>query len=131
MASMNRVKSTLLRSSGMRKMLIRVLNMGRCLFNQGYAGATTQASRDRYSCLGGASSAAGAAAAGAPAGAAGTASSVTTFLGAFSRGTNFFLGLGNSKASPLRFCAAPPTLVIASWADLLYQPATTVSFLLS
>ena len=47
---------------------------------------------------------------------------------AFSRLTNFFLGLGNSNASPLRFCAVPPASVIFSWADLLYQPATTVSF---
>src|SRR4051812_36607817 len=121
---MNRVKSTLLRSSGMRKMLIRVLNMGsHHLFNY-WVRLTVQS----YSAsLAGAS---GAAAAGAPAaGASPSAAAAAAFFETFSRGTNFFLGLGNSKFSPLRFWAAPPRLVIFSWADLLNQPAATVSFL--
>ena len=49
-----------------------------------------------------------------PAGAAGaaapsSAAAAAAFFETFSRGTNFFLGLGNSKASPLRFWAAPPS----------------------
>src|SRR5947208_2613212 len=64
------------------------------------------------------------------AGAAATGSTGPGFLPPFfappSRGTNFFLGLGNSKASPLRFCAVPPAVVIFWCADLLYQPATIV-----
>src|SRR5258708_191351 len=68
--------------------------------------------------------------AGAAAGAAasGAASACFCFLGA-SRFTNFFLGLGNAKASPLAFWAVPPASVIFFSAERLYQPATTVSFL--
>src|SRR5947207_2181060 len=73
---------------------------------------------------------AGWAAASAGAAAASSAAAFLPFL-APSRGTNFFLGLGNSKDSPLGFCAVPPAAVIFSWADLLYQPATTVSFFFS
>src|SRR6185369_11561542 len=77
-------------------------------------------------------SAAGAPAAGASAAGASASSPPHFFFflpaaagASFSRGMNFFLGLGNSKASPLGFWAVPPAAVIFSWADLLYQPAIT------
>src|SRR5260221_5687599 len=109
---MNRVKSTLLRSSGIRKMLIRVLNIG---IPHVQPGGTD--------CYLDSSAGASGAAAGVAAAAGASPASAAIFLAGFSRGMNFFLTLGNSKFSPLRFCAAPPSSVILAWADLLYQPA--------
>src|SRR5205823_4785743 len=67
-----------------------------------------------YSDFGASAAGAGAVAAGA-APSAGAPSAATAsrffpppFFAPPSRGTNFFLGLGNSNASPLGFCAVPP-----------------------
>jgi hypothetical protein len=67
-------------------------------------------------------SAAGAASFGASAAASATALRTAT------RGMNFFFGLGNANSPPLLFWAVPPSAEIFAWADLLYQPAITVSF---
>src|SRR6185437_4106485 len=111
---MNRVNSTLFRSSGTRKMLISVLNI-RHLRRR----AAPEA-RQLYDSAGAPS--AGLAAS--PSAGAGSAWALD-FLGVW-RGTNFFLGLGNSNGSPLRFCGVPPASVIFWCAERLYHPATMV-----
>src|SRR3954470_22064289 len=132
---MNKVNSTLLRSSGTLKMLMNVLNMsGRVRFSEPVTfeprnSGSAEAGRYHHCSLLGdspPSTAAGAAAAGV-ASSAGAADFLPPTFFSPARFTNFFLGLGNSKASPLRFCADPPDAVMRSWADLLYQPAITFS----
>src|SRR5262245_6472608 len=119
---MNRVKSTLFRSSGTRKTLIRVLNIElvrcqRSVVRRRSSQLTTDDGQPTiHSDFGASASGLGASAAGAAAPSAGAPSAASFFLPPFfappSRGTNFFLGLGNSNASPLRFCAVPPAWVI-------------------